>query len=389
MTYTDAYAGQFYQDKPSLNANTVFNYFLTDPVEFHPTAIITRVVQFPDVSFYQGEIHYSIMRTETDTIILRIGQNLWEDDQFRRNYTEAKQNGMRVGGYWFYDDRISPREQAERLVAICEGKTFELEIYIDWETSYGGEFKGLRNVVAMMELVEMAIRVNIFKAKGVGLYTGYYFFRGNSNSVANASQYAYLKSKPLWLAWYTTNPADVLIPAPWSDLTLWQFGTPAVNWGQETKEIDMNFFNGTRLEFELRYGEAGEIPMTDHVELTPNSNTNRTIRRPVAYPQVPHIIGTGFGSLLAGTTIETGVSDHYVYTSNVTYNGIVQAFAGDKWWKVLYNGEVGWIAEIHKGDRYLNVTVVSDTPPTLPTLLIDVADDAGLYIPVRVELKPK
>jgi hypothetical protein len=38
----------------------------------------------------------------------------------------------------------------------------------------------------------------------------------------------------------------------------------------------------------------------------------------------------------------------------------------------------------------LNVEVIADIPPvTLPTLIINVADDAGLYTPVTVELKPK
>ena len=133
MNSTSAYAGQFYQDRPSFNLNTVLNYFLTKPASLPQAANIAKEVRFPDVSFYQGEINYSVMRLQTDTIILRIGQNLWEDDEFDRNYEQSKRNAMLVGGYWFYDDRISPRVQAEKLVQICEGKTFDLEIFIDWE----------------------------------------------------------------------------------------------------------------------------------------------------------------------------------------------------------------------------------------------------------------
>src|SRR5688572_16627715 len=87
-----------------------------------------------------------------------------------------------------------------------------------------------------------------------GLYTGYYWFRANSNPITHASQYNYLKDKPLWLAWYTDDPADVLIPAPWTRLTWWQYGTPVEDYGQEgTFEIDKNFYNGTLTEFYERY----------------------------------------------------------------------------------------------------------------------------------------
>lgn len=376
MNYTDAYAGQFYQDKPSLNVNTVLNYFLARPVTFHPSAIITRMVQFPDVSFYQGEINYSVMRMQTDAIILRIGQNLWEDDEFERNYEQSKRNGMLVGGYWFYDDRISPRVQAEKLVEICVGKTFELELFIDWENSYGGEFRGLQNVVAMMELVEMAIQMGIFRAKGVGMYTGYYFFRANSNAMSNASQYNYLKTRPLWLAWYTNNPADVLIPAPWTELNLWQFGTPNIDWGQQTEEIDMNWFNGTRQDFDSRYGEAGELPpMTEHMKLESNSSLTRSVRAQVAYPQVPHIVGSKTASLSATGHAKALPTDKYVYASNITYidnNGVThRANQGDIWWKVYEVDGVamtGWIAERHLGQTLLTTTFVpgTTTPPPNP-----------------------
>lgn len=378
------FAGRYILQNPIWNPNTLINLVATSPTKgITNFASIVREVMWCDVSFYQGDIDYSIMCMQTKSIIIRAGQGIWKDEKFDRNYQEARKCNKKIGVYWFFDGRYSPQQQIETLLPILAGKNFEIEVYMDWEKNYGGAHEGLRNVVALMELIEQA-------GYKVGFYTGYYFFRGNSNAITHASQYNYLKTKPLWLGWYTNNPDDVRIPAPWSELTHWQFGTPAVDWGQETREIDMNFFNGTKEEFELRYGDIGELPMADHVELTPNSNTNRTIRRPTAYPQTPHIIGTGFGSLLAGTIIMADVNDYYVYASNIIYNGVVQAFANDKWWKVLFNGEVGWIAETHKGVRYLDVTVVSDAPPpTLPTLIINVTDTEGLYIPVSVELKPK
>lgn len=386
--YREAHAGEFYQDRPSLNLNTLINWITTKPTKFEPSAAITRVVQFPDVSFYQGDINYSIMCMQTEAIIIRAGQNLWPDDQFERNYLEAKKCGKKVGVYWFYDDRVDPGRQAALLLSLLDGKTFEMEVFIDWENSYGGRFGDLSQVVAMMEIIDQAKQDGLIDIKDVGMYTGYYFFRGHSNAARHASQYAYLKNKPLWLAWYTNNPDNVLIPAPWTKLTHWQFGTPVVSWGQATREIDMNFFNGTRIEFDTRYTIGEPPPMSDSVKLESNSTTNRSIRRPTMYPNIPHIVGASFSSLLAGTSILTGATDFYKYSSNVTYNGIVQAFANDIWWKVLVNGEEGWIAEIHKGTRYLRVTPIDDITK-LPILTIQVSDTEGLYTPVTVELRPK
>jgi GH25 family lysozyme M1 (1,4-beta-N-acetylmuramidase) len=381
--FDDARAGEFLQTKPSLSVHSVLNYLVTKPVTFHPSAIITRAVQFPDVSFYQGNIDYSVMCMQTEAIIIRAGQGIWKDEKFERNYQEARKCNKKIGVYWFYDGRYSPQQQVETLLPLLIGKKLEMEVYMDWEKNYGGAHEGLRNVVALMELIETA-------GYKVGFYTGYYFFRSNSNAVTHASQYNYLKTKPLWLGWYTSNPADVLIPAPWSELTHWQFGTPAVDWGQETKEIDMNFFNGTKQEFESRYGDIGEPPMADYVKLSSNTTSNRSIRQQTAYPQTPHILGAYIVSLIAGMSINAEPQDFYVYASNITYNGVVQAHAGDKWWKVPVAGGIGWIAEIHKGERLLTVEYVNEpTPPTLPTLIVNVSDTDGLYIPVQVELKPK
>lgn len=397
--FQDAVAGEFYQPAPSQNINEFLQRTLTKPKTlFFQSAIITQEVQFPDVSFYQSEIDYRVMRVQTDAIIIRLGQNLWVDDQFERNYLEAKKNGMRVGGYWFYDDRVSPRAQAEIILSLLEGKKFELELYIDWENSYGGEFRGLQNVVAMMELLDKAKELGLIQVKDIGLYTGYYWFRGNSNPITNASHYNYLKNKPLWLAWYTSNPLLVLIPAPWSELMLWQWGTPVWYWGQQTKEIDMNWFNGSRQEFDLRYtiSSGEEPPMTHQVKLKSNSTGNRTVRKPTNYPSLPHIAGVWLSTLQAGLEIVTGAEDSYTYTSNVRVTQgttIYEAFAGDKWWKVrVVAGGIeqeGWVAEIHKGVRYLDVTPIPDSPTSLPTLFIEVKDAEGLYTPVTVELKPK
>jgi len=209
-------------------------------------------VDLPDVSFYQGVIDFDKMAANTNEIVIRMGQGNWNDTQWERNYTEARARGMKVGAYWFFDGRQSATTQANLIKSLMAGKYLDMELFIDWELNYGGRYEGLGEVVSLMQAVE--------SVADVGLYTGYYYFIENSNAISNAAHYNYLKDKPLWIAWYTSNPANVKIPAPWTTYTYWQYGTPAVGkqYGCATIELDKNKFNGNAAAFVARYG--GTLP---------------------------------------------------------------------------------------------------------------------------------
>jgi GH25 family lysozyme M1 (1,4-beta-N-acetylmuramidase) len=215
---------------------------------------IVQEVEFPDVSFYQADIDFSKIGK---SVILRAGQNLWIDPKFEINRQQCVSRGINWGAYWFYDDRISPVAQADKLFSLFNSGQARpnMEIWCDWETSYGGQYSNISYVVQFMQRLEL-----LMPWARVGIYTGYYWFIANSNSTTNVNQYNYLKDKPLWLAWYTAYPNNVLIPKPWIKADLWQYGTPARGheFGVGTVEIDMNWFNGTVEEFNTRYG--GAIP---------------------------------------------------------------------------------------------------------------------------------
>lgn len=257
MTYEElGYMGRYLRNyKPRLTLHRITNSLFAQPPRqlLFPSAMVVQQKRFPDVSFYQGEIDFPVMRAKSDACVFRAGQNLWVDSRFKQNWIEAKRHGIKRGSYWFYDDRIDPGKQADLWVSLLVSDLPEMEIWCDWENSYGGAFGGLRNVVAFMQAMEA--RIPGFK---IGLYTGYFWFREHSNAVTNAAQYNYLKSCPLWLAWYTDTSASVLIPNPWAEIFLWQFGTPAVGreYGVQSTEIDMNYINMTEADFQRRYGAA-------------------------------------------------------------------------------------------------------------------------------------
>lgn len=193
---------------------------------------------FPDVSKYQGDINFDIMRTKTDYIIFKASQGNSPDPKISRNIAESKRVGLPYGLYHFYDDRYSPALQADTFAALADGAA---ELWCDWESTYSGHHKTLRDVVAFMERVEELTN------KPVGMYTGFYWFIDNSSPISDLARYRFLQERPLWLAAYTDdhtpkNIERVRIPKPWLEMDVWQYGTPVQGYemGAQSKEIDMN-----------------------------------------------------------------------------------------------------------------------------------------------------
>lgn len=232
--------------------------------------------EFSDVSFYQRGMDWDVYAQHARAVILRIGQNVWKDTEFERNYLQARMRNLALGGYFFFDGRASPQQQMNVIYEAMQGKYFDMELIIDWEHNYGGAYEGLGQVVKLMQLCEAAG----IRCKAVGMYTGYYWFTANSNITTNSAEYDYLKLRPLWLAWYAA-ASLVRVPTPWSAWTHWQYGTPSVEWGQPTAEIDMNKHNGTRAEFAQRYlGVNGEsMPTVDkHMRVTGSASPSLNVR---------------------------------------------------------------------------------------------------------------
>lgn len=212
---------------------------------------------FGDVSFYQAGMNWDTYALNARAAIIRIGQNTWPDTSFVTFYNEAKAREIALGGYWFFDGRASPDQQLAVIKSQMSGRSFELELFVDWERDYGGAYEGLPRVVELMQKIEAAG----IQCKAVGMYTGYYWFVEHSSAAVNAAQYTYLKQRPLWLAWYSS-ASVVKVPPPWSDWTHWQYGTPPLKWGQPTVEIDANYFNGSKAKFEEKY-LGGTVPTED------------------------------------------------------------------------------------------------------------------------------
>lgn len=211
----------------------------------------------PDVSFYQDDpetpqgINFTRMRQHAQFVIVRAGQNLWGDRDFKANWRGAKAAGLPRGSYWFYDSRIDPKQQAEKWVSMFEGDFGELPLFGDFEDTYNGGYRGWKHWYDFLERVKQLIP----SSKEIGVYTGYYYWLENTVGVSiPTASLNYFKQYPLWIAAY--NPTGPSVPKPWDDWTLWQFtdnGDGAV-YGVESLNIDLNYFNGDEDAFEQRFG---------------------------------------------------------------------------------------------------------------------------------------
>jgi GH25 family lysozyme M1 (1,4-beta-N-acetylmuramidase) len=327
---------------------------------------------FPDISRYQGEPNFDKMKSKTDYVILKAGQGNFTDSQFTRNRNECERVGLSYGVYWFYDDRRSPQLQAQTLYNALLDHPMPAEIWCDWENfAHLGDrpYSQIRDVVAFMERVEQ------LTGKTVGMYTGYYWFMENSDAITNASQYRYLAARPLWLAWYTPNFTNtgidkVKIPPPWHEMEIWQYGTPSLGYeyGVQSIEIDMNErFDGVPVP-----PPTGDPTMWKYEYL--NTIGSMSIR------PAPNTNNNPIGTL--AINVKGYGNELFLYSS------------GDKWVKVEQGGSaVGWVAVIHQGKPYGNLTelIVEPPPPPAPEplvpLVVTVAGEG--YKTVVVNLDPE
>lgn len=244
------------------------------------TITILRVVLLLDVSKWQGVIDFVKMKAAgMHGVIIKCGQIL-KDPQFDNSWLRAKQAGIPRGTYWFFDSRQHPLKQAADWWNWIKADKGELMHFADYEENYAGTYKGWKNFKIFLQEFQ---RLSSLPSSKIGIYTGYYYWIANSpTTLVELNWFAQF---PLWLAWYTSNPANVLIPKPWTALILWQYGTPAngEKYGAESIEIDENNFNGDALAYKTRFAlPDGSVILPPIVVVPPDP--------PVPLPDRPVII---------------------------------------------------------------------------------------------------
>jgi GH25 family lysozyme M1 (1,4-beta-N-acetylmuramidase)/uncharacterized protein YgiM (DUF1202 family) len=218
----------------------------------------------PDISFYQNDtktpqgIDFAKMKQAADFVIIRAGQNLWHDRDFKYNWTEAKKAGLPRGSYWFYDSRVDPKRQAELWCATLGDDLGELPLFADIEENYGSSYQGWNNWYDFLERLKQLVG-----QKEIGIYTRYYYWHDRApNEQTQPQNLEYFHQYQLWIAHYTVSQPR--IPKPWADneRLFWQYTDKGdgPTYGVESLNIDLNYFNGDKQTFLRRFnlnnGEA-------------------------------------------------------------------------------------------------------------------------------------
>ncbi len=328
----------------------------------------------PDVSFWQDDpttlqvIDYNAMAERTIAVIIRAGQNLWADNEFVISWENAKKAGLLRGAYWFYDSRADPKQQAQLWIATLNGDLGELPLWCDFEDQYGGAYGTWSHWYDFIEELK-----KLAPGKKIGIYTGYYYWLEKTASASPASK-DYFGQYPLWIARY--NATEPLVPYPWEDWTLWQYtdNGDGTSYGVESRNIDLNYFNGDEVKFKETFGLIDWIPddeqennqMTTY-SMTPISSRTRMRVDHNTYadvidvdPIAANVQSFNMGDLLKGDDIWVAPADGD------------EVKKGDTWLHVTHrNGAAlkvsGWTALTHKGYPICkNFTVIGEPPPPPP-----------------------
>ncbi|HAV78466.1 MAG TPA: hypothetical protein DCX53_14045, partial [Anaerolineae bacterium] len=284
-----------------------------------------RKIIGPDVSFYQDDpgtpngINFNRMNDVADFVIIRAGQNLWTDSDFKENWRNAKQAGMLRGSYWFYDSRADPKKQAEIWASLVKDDMGELPLFADFEEAYKGDFTGWTHWKTFLDHLR-----SLVGNKEIGIYTAYFYWV--ENAPKQATDLEYFHRYPLWIANYGVD--SPLVPKPWNtnEWLLWQFTAmgDGILYGVESAEIDLNYFNGDAQDFAKRFN----APVPED-------------------PTLPEPTGKRYIVNTSALYVRQGPGTNYKAIGYVQRNDILEAFDfnSDGTWllvKRLTDGLMGW-----------------------------------------------
>ena len=214
-----------------------------------------------DISFWQDQdetpqkVDFRKMKAGgASFVFIRAGQNKWRDPDFADFWGAAKGIIPR-GAYFYLDSRASMKDQARVLADALFMDPGELPYAIDFE-QVASKKAGINTQLTISHFNDfygwMQEFLPMYKKQPI-CYTGYYFWRDFGSSNALYSHF------PLWIARYKA--AEPLVPAPWTKASFWQWtdGGPGKELGVESNAIDLNYFMGTREEFD-KLSDNGGVP---------------------------------------------------------------------------------------------------------------------------------
>jgi lysozyme len=278
-----------------------------------------------DVSFWQDDnqtvyrkVDFEQMRKNgASFVFIKKSQALFEDEDTRCYWRDAKNAGLLRGGYHFLVWEKSPEEQAEFFWSLLRNDPGELPPVVDFE------WWKITPPNALVILERFLVRFEKVSNKTPMIYTAPSFWRQHGSKDGKWAQY------PLWIANYGVNFPTV--PEPWQRWEFWQFTSKGdgMSFGAESRNIDLNYFNGTEQDLLDRYGQPAEKPKPQPATM---------VRLQVTVPvlnvrQAPSSSSARVGQLAQGTIVN--IEDIHVEGPARVW---VKHSAG--WSAIVYDGSV-------------------------------------------------
>ncbi len=185
-----------------------------------------------DVSKWQGTIDWGRASGDVDFAFIRVSDGLYYyDNEFARNWSEAKANGVARGVYQFFRPSLDPVDQADLLLnSMGPLEPGDLPPVIDVEVSDG------QSASVIIDGVQQWIdRVESETGVKPLIYTSYGLWSSLTGDTAQFSDY------PLWIAnWGVSCPT---VPNAWGAWDVWQTSATGSVSGIGG-DVDLNVFNG-------------------------------------------------------------------------------------------------------------------------------------------------
>ena len=183
-----------------------------------------------DISYHNGEIDFSKIKSKVDFVIMRAGYGNKTIDskevKFDIYYEEAKKNNIPVGTYW-YCYAYTPEEalvEAKTFLNKVKGKKFEFPVYYDVEESAILD-TGSDNVNALINTFCGELEKNNYYC---GLYS-------SSNYLKNLISEEVKQKYAIWVAhWNVEKPS---YQGPWG---IWQYTSDGNMDGVESERLDLD-----------------------------------------------------------------------------------------------------------------------------------------------------
>jgi GH25 family lysozyme M1 (1,4-beta-N-acetylmuramidase) len=261
---------------------------------------ITSYPKIIDISYCQAvdNIGWARLNELGVGVIMRMGQNTWEDNLFRAHYANAIKYGVSFGVYWFYQPDCPPGPQVAAFMKVYNSLPIKPKVIsLDVENiSYwtplldadgksvigpdGKEVDILINVLPPSATIHsgwlMTWLTEIERLTGVvpGIYTRQDYWNAWTNADTAWAHFF------LWIASWTNYSSDIRMPRDWKIWTVWQYVGGTNRQDGVIGPVDGNYFNGDQAAMDKFFGNepyTTYIPVVTvpDVETPPQATTGK------------------------------------------------------------------------------------------------------------------